>query len=155
MMTTEQMQTLVDWVPLAELDGKVSSFGDFAVDSPAHQRLSVTLPYEEGTLHLNFKDVRAFMTVWDGDPFPFIPFGESAARPSDLLKVVASRWISSGYFTLEAESSIRDSDAPWEHFWILSGARSLHVAARDDIEATWVPGTWSGGPGNWKFTAAE
>jgi hypothetical protein len=137
-METANMQRLVDWMPLPELKGKTSSFGDIVIESPCHQRLSVMLSYEDGSLRVEFKDARAFMTSWDGDPNPFLTFEEAASRPSDMCKVEASRWLSSGYFSLDIESSHRASDQPWEHFCILSGERSLHVAARDDIEALWV-----------------
>jgi hypothetical protein len=137
-METGNKQRLLDWVPLTELEGKTPSFGDISIDSPSQQRLSLTLPYEEGTLRIEFKDVRAFMTTWDGDRNPFLTLEEAVSRPSDMCKVEASRWLSSGYFSRDIESSLRASEMPWEHFCILSGARSVHVAARDDVEASWV-----------------
>lgn len=154
-MRTDTRQRLVAWVPAPEVASKAPLFGDVSIVSPEHQKLSVTLPYEEGELHLHFKDVRAFMTCWDGDPNPFLTIAEATARPSNLFKVEGSRWLSSQHFSLDIESSTRVSDAPWEHFCILSGERSLHVAARSDLQANWVAGTWSGGPGAWNFTAAE
>ena len=132
------MQQLIEWNPLPELDQKASSFGDIAIVSPYHQRLSVVLEYGEGALHIEFNDVRAFMTSWDGDPDSFLTHEEAISRPSDLCKVEASRWLASGNLRLDVESSLRTSQRPWEHFYIVSGERSLHVAARDDIEASWV-----------------
>jgi hypothetical protein len=135
-MQQEDTQRLVAWEPTA-LDGRTPSFGDIAICSSQSQRLSVTLPFEEGHLRIEFKDARAFMTSWDGDRNPFLTFEEAASRPSDLLKVEGSRWLAS-CFCLDIESSLRSSEAPWEHFCILSGERSLHVAARNDIEAVWT-----------------
>ncbi len=131
-------QRLVGWTPLPELQGKTPSFGDIGIHSARHQTLTVTLPYKESDLRIEFKDTRAFMTSWDGDPNPFLTFEEAASRPSDLLKVEGSRWLSSDYFSLDVESSLQTSDKAWEHFCILSGERSLHVAARDDIQTFWV-----------------
>lgn len=137
-MESETKQRLVDWMPLAELEGKTPSFGDISIESPSHQRLSITLPYEEGTLRIDFKDARAFMTSWDGDQNPFLTVEEAASRPNEMFKVEGSRWLSSGHFSLDIESSHRISERPWEHFCILSGERSVHVAARDNVEALWA-----------------
>lgn len=154
-MRTDAQQRLVDWVPAPDVTSKTPSFGDLSIISPEHQQLFVTLPYEEGKLHLHFKDVRAFVTSWDGDLNPFLTVAEATARLSNLFKGEGSRWLSSEHFSLDIESSIRASDAPWEHFCILSGERSLHVAARDDVDVTWVAGTWSGGSGDCRFTPVE
>jgi hypothetical protein len=135
-MQPQNAQRLVAWEP-ADFDGKRPSFGDFVICSSQSHRLSVTLPFEEGDLRLVFKNARAFMTSWDGDPNPLLTFDEAASRPSDLLKVKKSRWLAS-FFYLDIESSLGTSESPWEHFCILSGERSLHVAARDDIEAAWI-----------------
>ena len=137
-MESENKQRLVDWMPLAELKGKAPSFGDISIESPSHQSLSIRLPYEEGTLRIEFKDARAFMTSWDGDQNPFLTVEEAVARQSDMCKVEGSRWLSSAHFSLEIESSLRASPRPWEHFCILSGERSVHVVARDDVEASWI-----------------
>lgn len=137
-MKTQSEQQLIEWLPLAVARANTSSFGDFAVQSNDYQTLIVTLPYEEGTLTVAFKDVRAFMTKWDGDPDPVLTFDEAAQRPSDLFKVENSRWLSGAYFFFGSESSAQTSDLRWEHFCIMSGERSLHVAARDSIEASWT-----------------
>lgn len=137
-METQNVQRLVGWMPLPELEGKMPPFGDIGIESPNHQRLLVTLPYDERALLIEFRDVRAFMTSWDGDPNPFVTFEEALSRPSYLCKVEGSRWLSSSYFYLDIESSTKTTEQPWEHFYILSGERSLHIAARDDVEAAWV-----------------
>lgn len=119
-------QRLAGWTPLPNLEGMTPSFGDITIHSPHHQNLKVTLPYEEGELRIEFMDARTFE--------------DAASRPGELFKVEASRWLSSAYFSLDLESSLRlTSEKPGEHFCILSGERSLRVAARDDIEALWVP----------------
>lgn len=134
-MLSENTQRLIAWEPIA-LDGRTPSFGDIVICSPRSQQLSVTLPFEEGDLRIDFKDARAFMTSWDGDPNLFLTFEEAASRPSDLLRIEQSRWLASCFY-LDIESSHRASEAPWMHFCILSGERSLHIAARDEIEAIW------------------
>jgi len=154
-MTAQKKQTLIPWTPMENDVGKTPSFGDIAIESAAHQKLVVTLPYEEGKLRLQFNDVRAFMTSWDGDPNPFLTFEEGGQRPSKLLKVQESRWLASQHFYLDIESSIQSSASPWEHFYILASERSIHIAARDDIESSWMPGIWSGGPGSWDFQTEE
>lgn len=138
-MEIKSEQQLVDWDPYPDISGKTPSFGDIAIRSTNSQTLIVTLPYEEGELRVEFKDVRAFLTTWDGDPDPFLTFEETALRPSDLFKVQASRWLSSDNFYLDSESSLQSSGKPWQHYCILSGERALHVAARDLIVALWVP----------------
>ena len=137
-MNIKSKQRLVGWTPLTDLENKTPSFGDIAIHSSSYQSLSITLPYEEGELRIEFKDARFFMTSWDGDPNPILSLEEAASRPSDLLKIEASRWLSSAHFSLDIESSFQSSDKPWEHFCIVARERSLHVAARDDIEALWV-----------------
>ena len=137
-METESEQQLIEWVPLPEVSGNTPSFGDIAMQSSNHQTLIVTLPYEEGTLMIEFKDVRAFMTTWDGDPNSVLTFEEAALRPGDLFRIETSRWLSETYFFLDSESSIQTSEQPWQHFCSMSGQRSLHVAARDSIEASWT-----------------
>ena len=137
-MKTQSTQRLIDWMPLPDLRLKTQSFGAIAIESPRQQELSVRLPYEEGVLRIEFKDARAFLTSWDGDPNPYLTFEEAAARPSDMFKVDASRWLSSDWFYLDCESSLQLSDKPWEHFCIISSERSLHVAARDEIDVQWV-----------------
>lgn len=154
-MAAEKKQTLIPWAPMEGISGRTPSFGDITMESAAYQTLVVILPYEEGKLRLRFNDVRAFMTSWDGDPNPFLTFEEARERPSELLKVEESRWLSSQHFYLDIESSIQRSESPWEHFYILASERSVHIAARDNIEASWTPGTWSGGPGEWGFQADE
>ncbi|CAA9525466.1 MAG: hypothetical protein AVDCRST_MAG31-1890 [uncultured Sphingomonas sp.] len=140
--------------PSQEAVGKTPSFGNIEVDSRDYQTLCVALAYKEGKLRLQFNDVRAFMTSWDGDPNPFLTFEEASSRPSDLLKVERSRWLASEHFHLDIDSS--DTSAkPWEHFYLVASERSLHVAARDDVEATWVPGAWLGKPGEWEFIPAQ
>jgi hypothetical protein len=136
-MEPENTQRLVAWKPVADLDAKTPSFGDMAVCSPQNERVVVTLLFEGSDLRIEFKDARAFMTSWDGDPNPFLAFEEAKSRPSDLLKVEGSRWLASCFY-LDIESSLRSSEAPWEHFCILSGERSRHVAARNDIEVVWT-----------------
>lgn len=137
-METQSEQQLIEWVPLEEAIGKIPSFGDIAIQSSDYQTLIVTLPYEEGNLTVKFTDVRAFMTSWDGDPNPVLTFEEAALRPGDLFKIETSRWLSETYFFLDSESSIQSSEQPWQHFCFMSGERSLHVAARDFIEASWI-----------------
>lgn len=134
-MHSEYTQRLVAWEPI-DFGSRTPSFGDFVICSPQSQRISVTLPFEKGDLLIRFKVARAFMTSWDGDPNPFLTFDEAASRPSDLLRVEGSRWLASCFY-LDIESSLRHSEAPWMHFCILSGERSLHIAARDEIEAVW------------------
>lgn len=136
-MDAEHSQQLVEWTPCAGLKDKSPKFGDIAIYSPRSQRIVVTLPFEDGDLRIEFKDARALMTSWDGDPNPFLTFEEAKSRPSDLLKIEGSRWLASSFHS-DVESSFRSSEAAWEHFCILSGERSLHVAARDDIEVSWT-----------------
>lgn len=135
---TENMQRLVLWTPLDGLEGKTPSFGDFQIDSPSSEKLLIILPYQEGTLRIEFNDTRAFMTSWDGDPSPFLTLEEAISRPSDLCRAEGSRWLSSEHFSLDVDSSVRASNKAWEHFCIFSAERSLHVAARDDISALWI-----------------
>jgi hypothetical protein len=138
-MHSENTQRLVAWEP-TDFNGRTPSFGDIVICSPQSQQLSVTLPFEEGDLRIEFKNARAFMSSWDGDPNPFLTIEEAASRPSDLLKVENSRWLAS-CFSLDVESSLQASDAPWTHFWIVSGERSLHVAARDEVQLIWNAAT--------------
>jgi hypothetical protein len=149
-MAANTEQRLVAWNPSEEAARATPSFGDIEVESPNSRTVVLTLPYEEGKLRLLFKDVRAVMTSWDGDPNPFVTFKEAAARPSALMKVEGSRWLASGHFHLDIESS-DTSVSSWEHFYALASERSVHVAARDDLEATWMPGKWSGTAGAWSF----
>ncbi|KEO88641.1 hypothetical protein EH31_16935 [Erythrobacter longus] len=93
-MEIQSEQRLIEWIPLEEASGNTPSFGDIAMQSGNYQALVVTLPYEEGSLTVEFKDVRAFMTSWDGDPNPVLTFEEAASRPADLIKIEASRWLS-------------------------------------------------------------
>ena len=134
-MTSVIEQRLLAWGPVPEL-----KTGDFAMTSGSHGRLSVSLPLDEGSLTLDFHDVRAFFTKWDGDFCPFLTFEEAAGRPSDLFKVQPSRWLCSNEFYLESESSLHISDEPWEHFCVLANERSLHIAARDSVDVTVHPG---------------
>jgi hypothetical protein len=134
-MQFENTQRLVAWEPTSFV-GRTPSFGDIVIHSEHIQQLCVTLPFEEGDLQLEFKDARAFMTSWDGDPNPFLTFDEAASRPGDLLRIEGSRWLASCFY-LEIESSLQAKDDSWMHFCILSSERSLHVAARDDIEVIW------------------
>lgn len=150
-MVQSKHQRLIRWTPCREVADDVHSLGDFQISSHRHQRLAVSLPYHEGKLHLDFKDVRAFKTSWDGDAAAFLDTYESSRPAGTLFKVENSRWLSSSQFTLEIESSERCSDAPWEHFYIVSEERSLQIVARDDVETRWFSGVWSGEPGNWKF----
>tara|TARA_R110000824_G_scaffold33596_1_gene107628 strand:+ start:151 stop:615 length:465 start_codon:yes stop_codon:yes gene_type:complete len=154
-MTTTKEQRLIAWTPIDSVSGKSPSFGEVSMESPDYQTLMVTLPYDEGKLRLQFNDVRAFMTSWDGDSNPYVTFEDARGRPDDLLKVENSRWLASPHFYLDIESSIQMSEAPWEHFIILASERSIHIAARDSIEASWIQGVWSGGPGNWEFQSNE
>ncbi|WP_426020780.1 hypothetical protein [Brevundimonas sp. DWR2-3-1b1] len=149
-MAANSKQQLVPWNPNEKAARATPSYGDVELESPNCRTLILTLPYEEGKLRLLFKDVRAFMTSWDGDPNPFVTFKEAAARPSALMKVKESRWLASGHFHLDVESSDISANA-WEHFYALASERSVHVAAREDVEAAWIPGKWSGAPGAWSF----
>jgi hypothetical protein len=151
-MVGENEQRLVAW-SIADAAGQTPSFGDMEIESPSQQKLVVTLPYEGGKLRICFNDVRSFMTSWDGDPSPFLTRDEVLSRPSELLRVEGSRWLSSGSFYLDVESSILASTNRWQHFFVLCSERSLHVAARDDIETAWTPGVWGGSPGEWTFEA--
>ena len=134
-------QQLVPWSPFQDLGAGTPSFGDIEIESRACDTLVVTLPFEDGKLRLGFNDVRAFTTSWDGDPNPFITNEESAKRPSDLLKVEQSRWLASNHFNLDVESGTAVRAEPWRHFYIVAQERSLQIAARDDVEATWLPAT--------------
>lgn len=136
-MKTEQTQRLVKWQPLDGLHAKIPPFGDIDICSPHSQSLVVTLPFEERELRIEFKHARAFMTSWDGDPNPFLTFEEAVSRPGDLLMVEGSRWLAS-CFSVDIESSLATSEEAWEHFCILSEERSLHIAARNIVEATWT-----------------
>ena len=62
-MGTDKMQRLIDWQPLPELLGKTPSFGDFAMESPRQQTVSVNLPYEEGRLLEVFAAGTAFFVA--------------------------------------------------------------------------------------------
>lgn len=135
-MHSDNTQRLIAWKPTS-FEGRVPSFGNIVIHSKQSQQLTVTLPFDEGNLRIEFKDARAFMTSWDGDPNPFLTFDEAATRPADLLRIEESRWLAS-CFQLDIESSLQVKEAPWVHFCILSGERSLHVAARDEIEAAWT-----------------
>lgn len=136
-METDQTQRLVKWQPVDGLEARIPSFGDIDICSPYSQKLVVTLPFEEGQLRIEFKHARAFMTSWDGDPNPFLTFEESVSRPNDLLMVEGSRWLAS-CFNLDLESSLTVSKEAWEHFCIISGERSLHIAARNNVQSTWT-----------------
>lgn len=149
-MSSRIDQRFAAWEP-AEAVGKTPSFGEFELESVDCRTLCVTLPYEEGKLRLRFNEVRSFMTSWDGDPNPYLTWEESGARPGNLVTVEGSRWLESGFFTLEIDS-VAASALPWKHFWIVANYRSIHIAARDDIDAEWLGGSWSGGPGVWRFT---
>ena len=144
-------QRLVAWTPNDAAARGTPSYGDVDLQSPDYRTVRLEVPYEEGKLCLLFKDVRAVMTSWDGDPNPFVTFEEAAARPGPLMIVEGSRWLASDCFHLEVESSGVINSAPWVHFYILADERSVHIAARDPVETTWVPGTWAGVPGEWSF----
>ena len=131
-------QKLVPWEPVLQISRKTLFVEDISICSPEHQKLSVNLRFQEGDLSLHFNDTRAFWTSWDGDPNPFMTFDESSQRPSWLVKVEESRWLASEYFSLDLESSCQVSETPWEHFYILANDRSIHIAARDDLEANWT-----------------
>ncbi|AOF99001.1 hypothetical protein BSY18_246 [Blastomonas sp. RAC04] len=150
-MVKLEPQRLIRWTPCREAEDKAPSFGDLKISSHRHQRLAVSLPYHEGKLHLDFKDVRAFKTIWDGDADVFLTTDQSNRPEGSLFKVENSHWLWSGQFTLDIESSETCSDAPWEHFYIVSAERCLQIVARDDVETLWFAGVWSGEPGSWKF----
>lgn len=128
-------QRLIAW-QLAEAIGHTPSFGDVAVFSAQAQEVSLILPFLEGEVHLKFRDARALMTSWDGDPNSFLTLEEATSRPSDLLKVENSRWLVT-QFNQDLQSSLEFSDAPWIHFCIFSEERSIHIAARDYVDVAW------------------
>lgn len=154
-MTAKTKQRLVAWTPDEVAASETPYFGEVDLQSPDYRTVRLDLPYEEGKLRLLFKDVRALMTSWDGDPDPFVTFEEAAARPGALAIVEESRWLASDSFALGIESSGIVGSKPWVHFYILADGRSVHIAARDDVEASWVPGRWSGGVGDWTFIQQE
>lgn len=154
-MMAKTKQRLVAWSPREFAASETPYFGEIDLQSPDFQTVRLDLPCEEGKLRLLFKDVRALMTSWDGDPNPFVTFEEAAARPGPLAIVEESRWLASDSFALGVESSGVVSSKPWMHFYILADGRAVHIAARDDIEATWIPGRWSGGVGDWTFAEQE
>lgn len=131
-------QKLVVWEPVPQISGITLFVEDLAINSPEHQQLKVDLSFQSGDLSLHFNDVRAFRTGWDGDPDPFMTVQESSQGPSWLTKVEESQWLASDYFALDIESSNEISELPWEHFFILASERSIHIAARDDLEAKWI-----------------
>jgi hypothetical protein len=136
-MTTKTIQRIIKWTPTREIERKTPSFGDLAISSPSHQKLTVELPYEEGTLSISFNDARAFFIEWDGDQSPFLTANEAQSRPSDLCVVLHSRWLASEWFHLDCESSAVNSGKPWMHYCVLSGERTLHVAARSEFSTQW------------------
>lgn len=131
-----QEQHLVEWTPHSALGGECRSFADIAIHSPEHQKLLVVLLCEEGELRIEFKDVRAFLTFWDGDPNPLLTFKETASRPANLFRIEGSCWLASDLFYLDCESSFSASEEEWRHFCIIANERSIHIAARDQVEAT-------------------
>ncbi len=86
-MHSELTQRLVAWEPIS-LVGRTPSFGDFVIHREHGEQLSVKLPFEEGDLHIEFKNARGFMTSWDGDPNPFFTFEEAAPRAPDLAESI-------------------------------------------------------------------
>jgi hypothetical protein len=129
------------------------SIGDIKIESPNQGTLIITLPFEEGKMLIHFKEVRAFLTRWDGDPDPYLTHDKIVERPGDLVKVEDSRWLTSENFSLDIECSRGSTTMQWEHFIVVASDRSLHIAARDRVEAIWTGGAWTGRPGSWTFTA--
>lgn len=137
-MLTDKFQRLVSWEPSAEIRGKRTFFQEVAIVSLCHPELTVSLVSSEGRLVLSFAEVRTFMTTWVEDEGIYLTKEEAFDRPSELCKVEDSRWLAYNQLDLKNGPSSQDSEQVWEHFYIRSDERSLHVAARGDIRVTWL-----------------
>ncbi len=128
-------------------------FEDFALESAGEGGLALALRYpavgENSTdLILEFTEVRAFRSFWDGDGDG--PWDDDPPRCSGtyecyiwpLLTVQPSRWLASGQ--LATSQAIADGlvEEPWRHYQVITLNRSLDVIARGAVRAHW--GTESG-----------
>ena len=94
------MQNEVHWSPIENIPR--SGIGDFSLESDRHTRLKITAYFASHDLRIEFDDVLAFRTLWDGDQslvgsykkLPTLIDGTQGG----LVKVENSEWLYSGDF---------------------------------------------------------
>jgi hypothetical protein len=115
--------------------------------------LKLTLRYSwivgnSSDLMLNFPEVRAIRTFWDGDgerdQFNTEPprcAGERVGYIWPLLEIESSRWMESSAFSTSMAIAQALGQEPWRHYQVITLERSLDILARGTVTGVWLPGS--------------
>lgn len=141
-------QKALRWEPIEDLPETTCT--EVAIESARTGELRLVLRYSQivgnpdRDLVLEFSDVRAFQTRWDGDgprlreecevPACNHPRFHSAWP---LIQVENSPWIASEDFSVSRFFAEADGQGEWNHFRIGSEDRSVDVMARGPVSASW------------------
>lgn len=150
-------QEAVRWEPVANIPD--TPCADFFFESYETGRMRLVLRYSwvrgnQADLELEFADVRAIKTFWDGDGDHPIYAGAPTCSGVHsgyrwpLLEITTSTWLRGGNFaTSIAIAELRGEEA-WRHYNILTLERSLDILARGSIRGEWVSGSSQNQPPN-------
>ena len=141
------VQNAARWEPMADIPE--TPCADFKLKSSESGTLELTLRYSwiagnKMDLALNFSDVRAIRTHWDGDgdgplaPEPPRCTGAHSMFIWPLLLVAPSRWLASDNFAASISIAEALAEEPWQHYRVLTLERSLDVLARGAIDGAWA-----------------
>jgi hypothetical protein len=124
---------------------------DFTFESCEDGRLNLTLRYSwvrgnDADLVLEFAEVRALRTFWDGDGdqprFDDPPrcLGNDNQYVWPLLIIEPSAWLRNGSFAVSIHIADSMNEQPWRHYRVLTLERSIDVLARGPVVGRWLVG---------------
>lgn len=146
---TDLRQGAARWEPVPDIPE--TPCADFSLESDETGRLRLLLRYSwirgnQADLALDFADVRAIRTFWDGDGdgsiYDCVPrcSGTHSYYLWPLQEISRSDWLGSGNFVASVEIARARGQEPWRHYRIITLERSLDILARGSISGRWIRG---------------